>query len=61
MWHVARDFREQQLGDLQQAANEFIEIWDAWQHDDCVDTFADAEEAITAKVDAIRAVLTRTL
>ena len=57
MHHSVRDWKDRQLSALRKSGGEFIELWDAWEHPECSDTFADVEDAFRAKIEAIRAAL----
>ena len=54
MFHQVNDFEKAKGRKVEAAARSFIELWDAFMHDDCHDTFADCEESFCASVEALR-------
>jgi hypothetical protein len=53
-YHAAEHFERRQVHIVRKAAREFIELWDAFMHPDCTDTFDQARAGLTEKLEALR-------
>ncbi len=54
LYHASEYFERRQVHVIRHASNEFIELWDAFMHPDCTDTFDQARPGLTEKLEALR-------